>query len=394
MFRARTLLWTVLLSFAAATVHPAWADDEGQEPVETPAVKELKKEQELVDGNVERPKVDPYAVPNGSPKLLVGFITKLISGPPPRDAETLKKLRKAILEAAEKILAAKPGPQELHFAVQAKMNMLDTPEQLAGFIVELKKGGHEKAARMVRGFRLQIELRKSMMSGNKDVKKPIEEAVQFLEEAPPQISDLTLAYTAGTLAENSGDHALAGATYGKLAKIFASSGDARLADFTHILEGVVRRLDLVGHEMKLEGKFLNGESLDWPSYLGKVVLVVFWSTEYPQCLREVPDWKACYEQYHAKGFEIVGISLDRDNNKLEDFVKTQSIPWPNVASDGKPNPNMIYYGVTNLPTTMLVGKDGKVLAMDLRGEELKKQLQKLLGPPEATTKKAPSKENP
>ena len=384
MFRAILLAGIAHLSLAMVAAGLVSAAEEGQSPAEKPAVKKLK----LVGEKPDAQKGNPYAVPDGSPKLLVGFITKLISGPPPRDVETLKKLRKAILEAAEKILAAKSEPQEFDFAVKAKMNMLDTPEQLAQFIVKLKKGGHEKAARMVRGFMLQIELRKLLVGEKKDVKKPIEEAIQFLEEAPPQISDLTLAYTAGTLAENSGDRELARTTYGKLAKIFAESGNAQLTDFTQILEGVVRRLKLVGREMKLEGTFLDGKSLDWPSYAGKVVLVVFWSTEYPPCIREAPNWKALYGQYHDKGFEIVGISLDRDNNELEDFVKTQSIPWPNVTSDGKPNPNMIFYGVTNLPTTMLVGKDGRVLAMDLRSEALKKELEKLLGPAEATTEKA------
>jgi thiol-disulfide isomerase/thioredoxin len=219
-----------------------------------------------------------------------------------------------------------------------------------------------------------------MTGGKKDVKQPIEDAVKFLEEAPPQISDLTLAFTAGTLAESSEDHELANTTYGRLLKIFKSSNDPKLADFTHILEGVVRRLNLVGQPMKLEGKFLDGESLDWTKYSGKVVLVLFWATDYVPCLRDVPIWKSLYEQYHAKDFEILGISLDRNNTELEDFVKAQSIPWPNVISNGKTNSNMIYYGVTNLPTTMLVGKNGKVLAVDLKSEELKKELEQLLGP--------------
>jgi thiol-disulfide isomerase/thioredoxin len=255
-------------------------------------------------------------------------------------------------------------------------------------VSELKKDGHEAAARMVRGFMLQIELRKIMTGGKKDVKQPIEDAVKFLEEAPPQISDLTLAFTAGTLAESGEDHELANTTYARLLKIFKSSNDPKLADFTHILEGVVRRLNLVGQPMKLEGKFLDGESLDWTKYSGKVVLVLFWATDYVPCLRDVPIWKSLYEQYHAKDFEILGISLDRNNTELEDFVKAQSIPWPNVISNGKTNSNMIYYGVTNLPTTMLVGKNGKVLAVDLKSEELKKELEKLLGPVEPSKEKS------
>jgi thiol-disulfide isomerase/thioredoxin len=164
-----------------------------------------------------------------------------------------------------------------------------------------------------------------------------------------------------------------------------------LADFTQILEGVVRRLNLVGQPMQLDGKLLSGGSLDWSKYSGKVVLVVFWAPDYLPCVQAVPSWKEIYEKYHGKGLELLGISLDRDNRTLEDFVKTQSLPWPNVVNSGKTNVNMIRYGVTNLPTTMLVGKDGKVLAVNLGGDALEQKLNSLLGPVESDAVKKSEK---
>jgi thiol-disulfide isomerase/thioredoxin len=235
-----------------------------------------------------------------------------------------------------------------------------------------------------------------MMGEGKDMQKPIEDTLKFLEESQPQLTDITLAYTAGMLTEMSGDNKLATKTYERLAKVFSASKDPKLAEFAKVLEGVVRRLNLVGQEMKLEGKLLDGKELDLSKYAGKVVLITFWATDYPTCIRELPNLKACYDKYHAKGFDIVAFCLDRDKANVEDCVKARKIEWANVVGGDKPNPAMVYYGITNLPTTMLIGKDGKVMATNLRGEKLKETLAKLFGSdekPEAKEDAAKVKED-
>jgi thiol-disulfide isomerase/thioredoxin len=373
MFRAKDGVWFVVIGLAAAMAHPAAAAEDEQAPAEKSSA------------GPAADKADRFVVPEGTPKELVAYITKLITAAPPRDAATLAKLRKAILVAAEKILAAKPNDQQMEFAVQAKMNMLEKPEQLAEFAAALRSGGHEKLARQVRGFMLQVDLRKAIMTGRRDT-KPIEEAVKFLEEAPPQPTDVSLAYMTGLLAEMTDDKELAPKTYTRLAKIFAASKNAKLGEFAQVLEGVVRRLSLVGQEMKIEGKVLGGGAFDWSKYLGKVVLVNFWATGYQACVREIPDLRACYDSYHNKGFEIVAISLDHKLADVEEFAKERTIPWTIVVGDGKPSPTVTYYGIMSFPTAILVGKDGKVLSLSVQGETLKKQLEKLLGPPEEKKK--------
>ena len=124
----------------------------------------------------------------------------------------------------------------------------------------------------------QFALRKAVLGGRDEMKKAIGEAVEFLEESPPQRTDVSLAFTTGRLAEMSGDSELAANTYRSLAKVFAASNDLELAEFAKILEGVIRRLSLVGQKMKIEGKLLDGATFDWSKYLGKVVLVDFWAT--------------------------------------------------------------------------------------------------------------------
>jgi len=120
----------------------------------------------------------------------------------------------------------------------------------------------------------------------------------------------------------------------------------------------------------------------WDALKGTVVVLEFWATWCGPCVQEIPNMKKNYELYHDKGFEIVGLSCDHKLEDLEKFVKERKIPWAIVFGDGKPSPTVSYYGIMGIPTMILVGKDGKVLSLNARGEELNKELEKLLGPVE------------
>ncbi|MCE5302069.1 MAG: redoxin family protein [Planctomycetaceae bacterium] len=377
MFRVdRTICWTVALCMVACM---GWAADQKSAPVQKPAASAKS-----VEPAAKKTEPDRFAVPEGTPQQLISYIKKLITEPP-RDEQTreqTRKMRAAILTAANRILAGKPNEEEMEFGVQVKMNMIP-PEELPAFAEELKKGGFGKFAREVEGFRLQMGLRSSLMDGRDAMKKAIVAAVKFLEQAPPQPADVSLAFLAGRLAELTGDDKLALETYQSLAKTFAASKDSRMAEFSKVLDGICRRLSLVGQEMKIEGKLLNGQPFQWSNFAGKVVLVDFWATWCEPCLAELPNLLNYYELYHGKGFEIVGISLDQRRADLEEFIKKNKIPWPIMFSDDSNNSTATYYGVLSVPMMILVGKDGRVVALNVRGPSLKKELEKLLGPVDA-----------
>ncbi len=117
---------------------------------------------------------------------------------------------------------------------------------------------------------------------------------------------------------------------------------------------------------------LDGRRVSLDTYKGKVVLLDFWATWCGPCVVEVPNVKAAYNRFHAQGFEVLGISLDENREALKSFVARKEMPWPqvfNADADRGSDPASLY-GVRGIPYTVLVGKDGKIVAMDLRGDHL------------------------
>jgi peroxiredoxin len=133
-------------------------------------------------------------------------------------------------------------------------------------------------------------------------------------------------------------------------------------------------------------KDLAGKSLSIANYKGKVVLVDFWATWCGPCVQELPNVLKAYEQYHAQGFEIIGISLDDNEAALKKFIKDKGVTWAQYF-DGKRWQNKLagQYGINSIPATYLLDSEGKIAAKDLRGEALKTEVGKLLTKPAGGT---------
>ncbi|HXB02394.1 MAG TPA: TlpA disulfide reductase family protein [Opitutaceae bacterium] len=127
-------------------------------------------------------------------------------------------------------------------------------------------------------------------------------------------------------------------------------------------------------------KDLAGEPLSIARFKGKVVLVDFWATWCGPCREELPNVLAAYKKYHDKGFEIIGVSLDQDENTLKSFIKEKGMVWPQYF-DGQGWGSKLgqKYGIDSIPMTFLLDQEGKIVAKGLRGAALDEQLALMLG---------------
>ena len=114
---------------------------------------------------------------------------------------------------------------------------------------------------------------------------------------------------------------------------------------------------------------------------GKVVLLDFWASWCGPCRRESPNVRNVYAKYHDQGFEVFSVSLDRDANNWKKAIADDKLVWPNHVSDlkGWGSAAAKLYGVSSIPSTFLVDKDGRIIAKGLRGEQLTAVLEQIFG---------------
>lgn len=121
-----------------------------------------------------------------------------------------------------------------------------------------------------------------------------------------------------------------------------------------------------------------GKQISLSSLKGKVVLIDFWASWCGPCRKENPNVVKIYNQYKSKGFEIYGVSLDRNKEDWVKAINDDKLTWIHV-SDLKfwESEAAALYKVEAIPATFIVDREGKIVAKNLRGEQLEAFLKKM-----------------
>ena len=144
------------------------------------------------------------------------------------------------------------------------------------------------------------------------------------------------------------------------------------------------RTALLGQPLNLVGLVgFDGEPLQASKYEGKVVLVDFWASWCIKCMRELPGIRQSYADFAGQGFDVLSVNMDENLASGRNFVQQQNFPWRSFHSAdlqtlGFKSPLAQQLGVNAIPFMLLVGRDGRVAELHVRGDQLRPAIAKLL----------------
>lgn len=190
------------------------------------------------------------------------------------------------------------------------------------------------------------------------------------------------------------DTAVAPEIYSRLVSVLQTKTASYAQALAKQFSSQINRVSLPGKPLLMNGTGLDGKSFNAETFKGKILLVDFWATWCGPCVAEMQNIKKIYTQFHDKGFDVLGISLDETAGEVSDFIEKNEIPWTQalnaetVLEDGQTMAK--YYGINAIPCLILIGRDGAVISVSARGEKLEKLISQQFESSAADSSNAPS----
>lgn len=363
----------------------------------------------VAEAEGEAEQVDPYQVPDGTVDELFEYLQTGRQRMQPRTREDAVRMFQSLDQAAEQIYTSTDANVEQReqaarwrVACHRQLEALGSPEareQLQALLNQAANDPEPEIQQFAKSALFDLKIGSWSRLSETEREAVLDEIRAGTSgDNPDPSSVLALMKLADSVAETP-DAARIATVIDKVVQDLGQVDNPEIAKRLPRLEGLVRRLNLPGNKMEIEGTLLSGEPVDWEAYRGKVVLVDYWATWCGPCIAELPNVLKAYEAYHGKGFDVLGISLDnsKDSEAVENFLQAKNVPWQTLFSadpenDGWNHPMAQRYAINGIPRAILVDQDGRAVSMNLRGPALEEALSELLGPPEPPVDSATSAE--
>ena len=293
-------------------------------------------------------------IPKSANLQVLGKLIKRAKAAKPSSPEQYQAMQTAIRDASRKTLKLLKGKENTNEYRQAELDTISSSVLLMTFFGEDAK------------------------------KRTLEQVHDFLKKRETlSMQDVQTGMMAAAMLELQPNKRPAKETYELIDELLKDDEREDMQALRINLKANVRRLELLGNRFELVAKTIQGKKIGIDDFEGKFVIVDFFATWCQPCLSEVPRLKKHYEKYQQRGLAVLGISLDQDKKQLNKYLADAELPWP-IIHDQNDDPMktlQMQFGVSQLPTVLLLNKEGTVVSLEARGAELDRLMEMLFEAP-------------
>jgi peroxiredoxin len=292
----------------------------------------------------------------------------------PRRVEVIQKLVDQAKTAEERVSWLQQLADALSAGVQTG-KLADGERRLQALWENAQKDTDKNLAAYIRLRLLMASYARAISAPKADVPKIQAERLknleQFVSDYPSSPDTAEAMLQLGIEREYRGEDDDAKKWYERLGREFADAPQAKRA------AGAARRINSVGTLLNLNGKGLDGGTVDLASYRGKVVLVQYWATWSESAKNNMATLKELATKYRDS-FAVIGISVDANAKTLKSYLGENPLPWPQIYEEGGQDSSVANaLGIVTVPTMILVDAQGKVVSRNIQISEIDAELKKL-----------------